>query len=255
MEDVARFNEAIDQAIAESVDYFTKEVDRWRAIFLGVLGHDLRGPLNAVLVTSQLISGLTLDTPASEHIQKLIRSGDRMRQLLDDLLDYNRTSLDVGIRVAPSPVDLTTVCQEEIELLRAALPELKIEFAAVGDTQGSWDPSRIKQVVSNLVVNAAKYGDRSGIVRVSLRGDEVQVHLSVDNTGPSIPNDVMKTLFEPLRRHAEADLRGERVSLGLGLFIVRQVALAHGGSVAVESADGRTRFTVTLPKRRPDPED
>jgi signal transduction histidine kinase len=251
MDDVGRFNEAIDQAIAESVDYFTSEVDRWRAVFLGVLSHDLRGPLNAVLLTSQVISELSAGTPVSEHTEKLLRSGERMRQLLDDLLDYNRTSLDIGVRVAPEPVDLATVRREEIELLRAALPASTIEFATMGVTQGSWDASRIKQVLSNLVTNAARYGDRSGIVRVSLRGDDAQVHLSVENTGPSIPKELTTWLFEPLRRHAQADSQGERESLGLGLFIVRQVALAHGGSVSVESAEGTTRFRVTLPKQYP----
>jgi len=103
------------------------------------------------------------------------------------------------------------------------------------------------------VINAAKYGDPKGVVRVSLRGDDVQVLLSVENTGPSIPKEVMNSLFQPLRRHARADSQGEHESLGLGLFIVHEVALAHGGSVNVESADGKTRFTVTLPKMGPCP--
>jgi len=120
MDDAGRFNEAIDQAIAESVDYYTSEVDRSRAVFLGVLGHDLRGPLNAILLTSQLISALSAGTPVSQHTDKLMRSGERMRQLLDDLLDYNRTSLEIGIRVTPEPIDLATVCRQEVELLRAA---------------------------------------------------------------------------------------------------------------------------------------
>jgi len=177
-----------------------------------------------------------------------MRSGERMRRLLDDLLDYNRTSLDIGIRLSSKPIDLTTVCREEIDVLRTALPTPTIEFATVGDTQGSWDASRIRQVLSNLVTNAAKYGDPSGIIRVSLRGDDVQVQLAVENTGPSIPKDLMNSLFEPLRRHARADGQGERESLGLGLFIVRQIALAHGGDVTGESTMGRTSFTVTLPR-------
>ncbi|MCM5682797.1 sensor histidine kinase [Schlegelella sp. S2-27] len=249
MEDAGRFNEAIDQAITESVDYFTSEVDRWRAVFLGMLGHDLRGPLNAVLLTSRVISTLSAGTPMSPHTERLMRSGERMRQLLDDLLDYNRTSLDIGIRVTPHRVDLARVCREEIELLQAALPASTIEFATEGVTQGSWDASRVKQVVSNLVINAVRHGNPSGIVRMSLRGDEAQVHLSVENTGPTIPKELMSSLFEPLRRHAGADAQGERASLGLGLFIVRQIAIAHGGSVSVESAGGRTCFTVMLPRK------
>jgi signal transduction histidine kinase len=140
------------------------------------------------------------------------------------------------------------VCRDEIEELRAALPDATIEFATAGATHGSYDASRIKQVLSNLVINAAKYGDLGGPIQVHLRGHSSEVHLSVENSGLSIPKEEMQFLFEPLRRSAHADPQAERESLGLGLFIVRQIALAHGGSVTVESAEGRTRFTVTLPK-------
>ena len=248
MEDVGRFNEAIDQAIAESVDFFSTEADRWRAVFLGVLGHDLRGPLNAVLLTAQAISAMSTGTPVSQHTERLARSGERMRQLLDDLLDYNRTSLRTGVRVEPAQIDLATVCCEELDVLRAALPESTLEFSASGPTRGRWDPSRIRQVVSNLVINAAKYGDDKGIIRVTAQGNETEVRLSVENTGPSIPKAMLRSLFEPLQRLATAASSGERHSLGLGLYIVRQVALAHGGSTTVESTGGRTCFTVTLPK-------
>lgn len=251
MEDALRFNEAVDQAIAESVDYFTGEVERWRALLLGVLGHDLRGPLNAIMLTSQLISALSGGTPVSEHTEVLIHSGERMKQLLNDLLDYNRASLDIGLWVSPKPIELSTVCREEIELLSAALPSSTIEFVSEDLIHGSWDPSRIKQVVSNLVTNADKYGDSTGVIQVNLRGDDSHIYLTVENTGPSIPKELMTTMFEPLQRHGGADSQRERVSLGLGLFIVREVARAHGGDATVESSDGKTCFTMTLPKSGP----
>jgi signal transduction histidine kinase len=190
------------------------------------------------------------ETAAQTHAVLRATEGFSIRQLVAEYRALRASVLRLwGDAATYGPADLATVCRDEIELLRAALPASTIEFAAAGVTQGSWDASRIKQMLSNLVINAAKYGDPSGIVRVSLRGDDVQVHLSVENTGPSIPKELMYSLFEPLRRHAGADSQGERESLGLGLFIVRQVALAHGGDVTVESGDGTTRFTVTLPKR------
>jgi signal transduction histidine kinase len=248
VEDIGRFNEAIDQAVAESVDFFSREVDRWRNVFLGVLGHDLRGPLNAILLTSQLISKLGDGTPVCEPTARLIRSGERMKELLDDLLDYSRTSLELGLPVSPAPCDLASVCREEVEVQRAALPGCRIEYAADGATKGSWDASRIRQVIGNLVTNAARYGHPASPVAVRVRGGEDDVRLSVENEGPTIPPETIEVLFEPLRRAAEGNTKAERTSMGLGLFIVRQVAQAHGGTVSVDSADGHTVFTVVLPR-------
>jgi signal transduction histidine kinase len=182
----------------------------------------------------------------SRQTERLIRSGERMRQLLDDLLDYNRTSLQVGLRVSPEPLDLCKLCNEELDLLRAAWPRSRIEFTSPGAAHGHWDASRIKQVISNLVSNAAKYGDPDGTIRIELRQQDGATELVVENAGPTIPPALLHTLFEPLRRHS-LDIQGPRESLGLGLYIARQVALAHGGDIVAESADGHTRFTVNLP--------
>ena len=249
LEDIGRFNEAIDQAIAESVDFFVAEVDRWRHVFLGVLGHDLRGPLNAILMTSRVLSAAAEGTPRSQHTDRLLRSGERMHDLLNDLLDYSRTSLDLGIRVAPRPCDLAHECREEVDLQRAALPAASIEFVSEGSTHGTWDPSRIRQLLGNLVGNAAKFGDPSEVIRVSLRGDDDAVQLRVANRGPEIPKPTLDSLFEPLHHRVELQTKGERTSLGLGLFIVRQIARAHEGSITATSSGGETRFTVVLPKR------
>ena len=251
LQDIGRFNEAIDQAIAESVDFFSREVDRWRHVFLGVLGHDLRGPLNAMLLTSQLLLKLGAGTPLSQPTERLLRSGERMKALLDDLLDYSRTSLELGLPVSPAFCDLADACQEEVELQRAALPDCRIAYAAQGPTQGTWDASRIRQIVGNLVTNAARYGSPGGPVTVKLDGSETEVRLSVENPGPTIPQETIQSLFEPLRRGAGSDVDAGRTSMGLGLFIVRQVALAHGGTVTVDSANGRTVFEVVLPRVLP----
>lgn len=249
IEDIGRFNEAIDQAIAESVDFFSTEVDRWRAVFLGVLSHDLRSPLNAVLLTSQSISAISAGTAVNPHAQRLVRSSERMARLLDDLLDYNRTALNVGLRVERKDIDLASVCGEELELLRAALPGTTLEFETTGATQGHWDPSRMRQMLGNLVTNAAKYGDGSSAIQVNIDGDDDEVRLSVANAGPAIPKEELRSLFEPLRRHGSPKPKGGREGMGLGLFIVREIATSHDGRISVESDEGRTRFAVTLPKR------
>ena len=247
LEDIGRFNEAVDQAIAESVQFYTVEVERWRNVFLGVLGHDLRGPLNAILLTAKTIAKLANGAPVSEATARLIRGGERMKELLDDLLDFNRSSLHMGIGVKRSSVDLAAVCLEEVELRRASHPDHVIELNVTGSTEGLWDASRIKQALGNLIANAATYGAPRGRISVDLRVDEMQAHLSVKNEGPALPREILSSLFEPLRRMPNG-AQGDRANLGLGLFIVREVARAHGGTVTAESADGVTDFALHLSK-------
>ena len=246
--DVQRFNEAIDQAIAESVAHFSVEAERWRNIFLAVLGHDLRGPLNAVLLTAELLSRLGSGAPLTEYTERLIRSGKRMRDLLDSLLDYSRSSLGRGIAIHRSPVDLANQCEEELHVLRAALPGRRIELTATGSVEGTFDSSRVRESLANLVFNAARYGAEEMPISVRLTGSTESVSLSVANQGAPIPDAFLSSLFEPLQR-GTADLPGTATSeahLGLGLFIVREIAVAHGGGVRVASVDGVTTFTTTF---------
>jgi signal transduction histidine kinase len=246
-DDLVRFNEAIDQAVAESVAYFTAEMDRWRHVFLGVLGHDLRGPLNAILLTAEILSKMTTDAPLSRHTVRLIQSGKRMKTLLDDLLDFSRASLGLGLGLHRSAVDLATICFEEVELLRTALPDVEIGFRSEGETLGSFDGSRVREAVGNLVTNAARYGTPGAVIDVALIGNVNQVRLSVSNAGVPIPREDLHALFEPLRRGRPLDEIADRANLGLGLFIVREIAKAHGGEIQVESAAGTTVFTMVLP--------
>lgn len=246
-DDLIRFNEAIDQAVAESVAYFTAEMDRWRHVFLGVLGHDLRGPLNAILLTAEVLSKMTTDAPLERHTERLIHSGKRMKALLDDLLEFSRASLGLGLSIRRSWVDLASVCAEEIELLRSALPDVEISFHSEGETSGSFDGSRVREALGNLVTNAARYGARNAVIDIALVGEDRYVRLSVANAGEAIPEEDVQALFEPLRRGRPSDEVAESTNLGLGLFIVREIARAHGGEIKVSSSIGTTIFTVMLP--------
>jgi signal transduction histidine kinase len=246
--DIERFNEAIDQVLAESVAQFAAEADRWRNIFLAVLGHDLRGPLNAVLLTAELLSRMSSDGPTSAYTERLIRSGKRMQDLLDSLLDYSRSSLGQGIAIRRSRVDLAAECEEELEVVRAALPGRQIDLVVSGATEGAFDASRVRESLANLVFNAARYGAAGTAISVNLCGTQGKVALSVTNQGATIPDTLLPSLFEPLRRgHREPSAESSgRSNMGLGLFIVQEVAVAHGGGVEVASEAGTTVFTVTL---------
>ena len=248
VDDIGRFNEAVDQALAESVDHFTREVDRWRNVFLGVLGHELRGPLDAIMLTAKLLEMLPEGTPVSQHTARMAHSGKRMKSLLDDLLDFNRNALGLGIAVKPEPIDMAEPCSQEIDLRRSIAPGVQITLETEGDTRGMWDAERVRQLLGNLLSNAVKYGDRASPVMVRLVGRADDVVLSVTNSGRTLTAGLLEKLFEPLQRERSANDEAERTSLGLGLYIVKAIATAHRATVGVESAKGKTVFTVSWPR-------
>lgn len=245
-DDVIRFNEAIDQALAESIDFFTSRVEQSRNLFLGMLGHDLRTPLQSIQMTATYLGALNVGEEISAAAQRLVSSGARMHALLDDLLDFNRMQLGLGIPVSPSPVDLAGLCAEELNELCSAYPGQPIELHVVGDVQGTWDGRRLRQLLSNLVVNAVKYGQPGAPVHLHLTGDGNQIRIEVKNTGKTIEPPLLESLFEPLRRGVQDG--SDPSSLGLGLYIAREISKAHGGEVEAYSNHGETVFRVRLPR-------
>jgi signal transduction histidine kinase len=248
--DMLRFNEAIDQAICESVAFFNAEQERARNLLLGILGHDMRNPLSAIQVTARHLKTLNAGEAVSAAAGMLIRSGARMRVLLDDLTDFNRKRLGVGLYIAPSQVDLRNILEDEVQQLRSANPEREIELEMTGDLSGKWDDGRLRQIISNLVVNALKYSTAGSTVRVTAKGLDDGVLFAVENQGGHLTPSALERLFDPLRRGA--DRPPERSSLGLGLFICSEVAKAHGGEIHATSTDGAMSFTVRLPRAHTD---
>jgi signal transduction histidine kinase len=246
IEDISRFNEAIDQATAESVHFYAEERERWRNLFLGVLGHDLRGPLNALSLTIQMIC--LDDGEPTERTRLLMRGVTRMTLLLDSLLEYSSTNLGVGMTLQRTRADLGKECAEEIELLRAAHPTARIGYEVSGDVDGGFfDVSKVREALTNLVSNAVKHGTGSEPTVVKVEGDEQSVRISVENAG-DIPSEEIDMLFEPLYQRSTPSVHTDRTHLGLGLFIVRQIARAHGGEASGTCNDGRVRFVIELPK-------
>lgn len=246
--DVIRFNEAIDQAVAESLAEYSAKVESWRQIFLGALGHDLRGPLTAIVLTADTLSEKTRGTPYARYAERITHGGARMTELLDDLLEYSKSKLGAGMVIHRAVCDLGEVLGEEVELLRAALPQTSIRFEATGPTHGHFDASRLREAVHNLVTNAAKYGEAGEDVVVAVTSEAAQVLVTVANAGAPLSDDALHAMFDPLRRGARSASTGEHVSLGLGLFLVREIASAHGGSVTAGSAGGMTTFSIALPR-------
>ena len=251
--EIIRFDEAIDQAISESVGDFHAQVEQSRNLFLGMLGHDMRTPLNAIVATASLLRAINAGEQVSAAAARLIRSGASMRVLLDDLVDFNRTHLGLGIKVVKKDIDLAEELGGEVEQLRVVHPDRRIEFAVTGDAVGHYDGGRLKQVLRNLVSNAIVHGSPDTPVRVALVGEEPEIRLEVTNEGPAIDPSFQSQLFDPLTRGLpQTSSREYNDGLGLGLFIVRELVLAHGGRVEVrsDSTEGETTFTVILPRQK-----
>ena len=251
LEDTIRFNEAIDQALAESIGFFSAQVDQSRNLLLGMIGHDMRSPLQTIQTTVSYLAALNAGEKVSEAASCLILSGARVKALLDDLVDFNRIRLGLGINIAPTKVDLASLFANELEQLRTAHPDRRLELEAVGDTQGLWDGPRLQQLLDNLVLNAIKYGAPDAPVRVVITGEEANVHFNVGNAGPAIEPSSLDRIFDPLRRGPEHEHKHNAdEGLGLGLYIAREIAKAHGGEIEARSDETETVFAVRLPRHR-----
>jgi signal transduction histidine kinase len=251
LEDLIRFNESIDQSLGEAVKSFTRRVDESRELFLATLGHDLRNPLNAIVVSSGLLARSGQLDEENTHIATQISDfANVMNGMIHDLLDFTRSRLGGGMPISATPIDLDELCREVLEEFRAAYPHRALRFESFGDTNGEWDASRLRQVVSNLVANAIEHGSEAGSVELTARGEESEVFVAVENQGHPISESALPTLFDPFVRAAEAGTAKRPFGgIGLGLYIARAIVIAHGGSIAVTSAMAGTVFTVCLPRR------
>jgi PAS domain S-box-containing protein len=222
----------------------------FREQVMAILGHDLRSPLGAVRALATLLLRRE-DVPedARESLAEVARAGQRMLEMIETLLDFARSRFNGPLPIARVPTDLHAVCRGVVGETRAATPRRTIDLHLEGDGRGTWDPARIAQVVSNLVTNALQHGAREGRVRVSARGDVEAAVLEVENEGQAIAPEAMARIFEPFCRGIPLGGASGARGLGLGLYIVREIVTAHGGSVSVASSTGRgTAFTVRLPR-------
>lgn len=253
LDDMIRFNEAIDQALTESVSIFTEQVEQARNLLLGMLGHDMRSPLQTIQLTASYLAALNAGEHVTEAAARLIRSGARMQSLLDDLCDFTRTQLGLGINIAPHDVDLKPVLADVVDELRAANPGRQIALEIDGDLRGRWDEQRMQQLLSNLVINAIKYGSPDGPVQVIAAATDGDVRIEVKNHGEPIDPQTLARIFDPLQRGADQKDKGSSKSgLGLGLYIASEIARAHHGGIHAKSDANETAFVVRVPRQRRD---
>ena len=254
LEDLTRFNEAIDQSLAESVTRYNQELSQAKEIFLGVLGHDLRTPLGAIYTSAKfMLDTGELGEPHHTLTARIATSSQRAVQMVGDLLDFTRGRLGGGIPVTPEKVNLGKVLHDVVAEISAANPGCIIQADTRQDQLGQWDAARLAQALGNIIGNAVHHGAPGSPVTVELRGEPEQVAVAVHNQGPVIPPERMNGIFNPMKvaePPAGGSARRASDHLGLGLFIAERIVTAHGGRIEVESseADG-TRFTMLLPRQ------
>jgi signal transduction histidine kinase len=249
LEDMIRFNEAIDQAITESVAHYHRTVQHSRNLLLGMLGHDMRTPLNAIMMTASYLASLSTEREIATAKDRLVRGGASIQALLDDLTDFNRTNFGLKLKVVPSEVELVQAASDELDQLRAAHPGRRIELFSTGNTHGRWDGARVQQVLRNLVTNAIRHGSPDTPIRVLLRGEQPDLRVEVSNNGHIDPSEFQQIFESFAKRTAEGAGLVAHEGLGLGLYIVSEIAKAHGGDVEARCEGEQTTFAVRLPRQ------
>ncbi|MET0774302.1 MAG: HAMP domain-containing sensor histidine kinase [Pseudomonas mandelii] len=250
-QDMIRFNEAIDEALAESTAAYAEQVNHSRDIFLAILGHDLRAPLQAVSMSTELLlRKTTLEGDALACAVNIRHGARHMAAMVSDLLELVRSRLGKSLPIERAPMDLADAAHAAIAEACAGNPECDATVNVKGDTRGAWDAGRVSQLLQNLIGNALQHGLNKRDVTVTLTGEPDTVRLTVHNYGAPIPEDAIGTIFDPLVRSADEQLGQPSTSLGLGLFIVKEVVDAHGGTIEVSSSEAEgTLFTVVLPRK------
>lgn len=250
--EITRFNEAVDQALAESVDSYSAELSRSRDTFLAILGHDLRNPLAAMSQAMEMLS--RQDTSHAKRIDAL-GSGSRglaaMNGMVRDLLEYTRSRLGKGIPIVPAAGNFEAVCKSAIQEASFVFPQTAFRFESEGWLDAVFDSPRMHQAISNLLNNSAQHARRGLPVLVIARGDNKGLSLRIISQGVPINAEQLQVIFDPLVPVSidGTDPRTRTTNLGLGLFVAREILRAHGGTIEVDSStEGGTTFSIDLPR-------
>ncbi|MFL5312411.1 MAG: ATP-binding protein [Myxococcales bacterium] len=221
------------------------ERDRTRELFVAVLGHDLKNPLQGIQSGAKLLQLRGLDPAQAKVVERILSSSRRMVRMVEEILDLTRARLGGGMELSLDAVDLAQLGREVVSELEVAQAAPRVAIECEGDLVAELDADRVARLLSNVIGNALQH--REGPVSVRLRGEPAQIVVEVTNGGAPIPPDILASIFDPFRSGARRG--GDH--LGLGLFISRAIAEAHGGTLSVESSEQTgTRFRATLPRSR-----
>lgn len=248
--DLTRFNEAIDQSISESVARYTRQNRSASELFIGVLGHDIRNPLGTIMMSAEyLVRSGQLSKGAAAPI---MNASVRIKAIIEQVVDFTRAQADGEMPILRVPGNLADQLAKIVEETQVRHPARAVRFECSGNFEGSWDEGRMGQLLSNLLGNALIYGARDSEVSVRMWDAGTEVGFSVHNHGQPIPRAEQERIFQPLERGLHQQLTGEHreaSGLGLGLYICREIVVAHGGTLQVDSREeAGTTFRVSLPR-------
>lgn len=255
IDDMNRFHEAIDQALTESIASYSRAVEASRNVFLGILGHDLRTPLGAILLGADMLRrSEELGERGNKVAGQIYTSVQRASQIVGDLLDLTRCQMGPGIPVKRVDIDLAPICERIVEEMRSFHPHAQLNYEATAPALGAFDGARMEQVFSNIISNAVQHGDARLPITVRLAVLEGSLVFTVHNQGAPIPEDVLPFIFNPMGRFSQRSVieHGPAEGLGLGLFIASEIVAAHDGSIEVTStSQWGTEFRVMVPLLAP----
>ncbi|MDQ1920210.1 sensor histidine kinase [Massilia pseudoviolaceinigra] len=257
IQDMVRFNEAVDQAQSESMARYSKLLRDAQSLFLAILGHDVRSPLGAVSMGAQvLLHDQTLPSKVLKVGLRIFNSAKRVDEIVRDLLDFSTSHLGGGIPIDPYTVDLEQICLNVVEEARTFHPDRRIEFVSEGNLTGTWDGPRLAQAFANLISNAIQHGNEGGVIHIAMNGCQPDVVFEVKNDADAIPTAKLRTLFDPVKSFAirpPSERSMSRVqNLGLGLYVVKEIVRAHEGQITVTSTqETGVTFTIRLPRLTP----
>ena len=245
-ESMLRMHEGMDRAINDAMHRYAMRRDEVRERFISILGHDLRDPLSTVVISANMLAA----NPGLKSEQRVVaarisRACDRMQRMINDVLDFARGHLGGGIPANPTLNDMGEICRAAADEAIGANPQRAIKVDIQGDLRGAFDRDRVHQAMTNLIANAVNHSEGDIEVRAFEADDGHAVFTEVTSHGEPIPENIRRTLFDPF---AHFDGAAPRQGLGLGLYIVQQIALAHGGVCSVRTDERATTFSIRWPR-------